>query len=593
MCRTTKLAWLVRPGGQFEVITLFRNRFTALIIAAMLLFSNVPAVAASYKFDSVDVDLYRPLISRRGSFGAPGGSAIYANTIAYGVWLQYMQNPLVWRSPDNRIWPMVKGRFTLTGAFAYAPLPWLELQAFIPVTIYQLVADDPGLDGVRPAALGDIRLAARTSWVPWDDDGPAFSLRLDFAFPTGDGQAFSGAEGVVFWPELAATIPIWRFDLNLDVGYRVQKSAYVATLAAGPGVTFGAGLRYPLLIDWRELGMSVAIQGEKSTADDQDGTYTSADFALELLSNMDIRLTKTIRLEAGFGVGLTHGYGNPDFRIIAGMSRMADDKDTDRDGIPDKLDRCPLLKEDFDGVMDGDGCPETDGDLDGIPDEKDQCPEQAETLNNFMDHDGCPEDLGEDRDGDGIPDAIDFCPDDAEDYDGFEDRDGCPEEDNDNDSVPDNLDKCPNEPETINGYLDDDGCPDEGAPATIYHEKELIETIDSIHFETALAIIKPESKPVLDQVARQILAHPDIALLRIEGYTDDVGPAYNNLVLSQKRAESVMAYLVGQGVGRERLVAVGMGEANPIATNKTPEGRSKNRRVEFVIEEIREVGDIK
>ncbi len=551
---------------------------------AVLLSSAFPAQAADYSFDSVDIDLYRPYLSRRGSFGASGASSIYVNTIAYGVWLEYMHNPLVWRSDDGRQWPLVRGRFSLKGAFAYSPLPWLELQAIVPVVLYQIMADNTGLGDLGHVALGDIRLALRTSWRPWDDDGLEFALRLDFAFPTGRRVAFSGANSVVFWPVASVTWPIWRFDLNFDFGYRVMKKAEVATLIVDDSITFDAGVRYPIPIGSHELGIAVALMGEAVVVGEKS---LSSRTTLELMSNMDYLMTKSLRFEAGFGVGLTHGYGNPDFRIVTGITRLAADKDTDNDGIPDSKDRCPLLKEDFDGIFDEDGCPEDDGDLDGIPDEEDNCPELAENYNNYQDQDGCPDDMGPDRDGDGIPDNIDFCPDDAEDFDGFEDSDGCPEEDNDNDSVPDDKDKCPNEEETINGYQDDDGCPDDGTPDTVYRDKQQIETIANIHFETGLAIIKPESKTVLDQVARQILAHPEIALVRIEGYTDDIGSAYSNLVLSQKRAEAVMAYLVSCGVGRERLVAVGMGEENPIASNKTPEGRSKNRRVEFLVEELR------
>jgi outer membrane protein OmpA-like peptidoglycan-associated protein len=65
--------------------------------------------------------------------------------------------------------------------------------------------------------------------------------------------------------------------------------------------------------------------------------------------------------------------------------------DTDGDGIMDKYDECPRQPEDYDGYMDGDGCPDPDNDNDGILDVNDKCPNNAETFNNYMDDDGCPD----------------------------------------------------------------------------------------------------------------------------------------------------------------------------------------------------------
>ena len=108
-----------------------------------------------------------------------------------------------------------------------------------------------------------------------------------------------------------------------------------------------------------------------------------------------------------------------------------------------------------------DGCPSTaeDSDGDGVPDTVDKCPDEPEDRDGFEDDDGCPD---PDNDNDGIPDNFDNCPNEAEDMDGFEDEDGCPDPDNDKDGFPDAQDKCPMQPETLNGNKDDDGCPDRG-----------------------------------------------------------------------------------------------------------------------------------
>ncbi|NLI47054.1 MAG: OmpA family protein [Acidobacteria bacterium] len=104
-----------------------------------------------------------------------------------------------------------------------------------------------------------------------------------------------------------------------------------------------------------------------------------------------------------------------------------------------------------------------------------------------------------------------------------------------------------------------------------------------ILFDVDSTTIRPESKPVLDEVIRILKVEPDWRLT-IEGHTDSAGNDAHNLKLSQGRAEAVMAYLVGQGIAAGRLKATGFGESKPVAENATELGRARNRRVEFVKE---------
>ncbi len=114
---------------------------------------------------------------------------------------------------------------------------------------------------------------------------------------------------------------------------------------------------------------------------------------------------------------------------------------------------------------------------------------------------------------------------------------------------------------------------------TLYKE---ILILPDIHFEFDKAVIKPESYPILDSVARWLLSNPSM-VVEIAGHTDNIGPAEYNLRLSQRRAEAVRQYLINKGVPPERIYARGYGETQPIADNSTEEGRSQNRRVEIRI----------
>ncbi len=106
--------------------------------------------------------------------------------------------------------------------------------------------------------------------------------------------------------------------------------------------------------------------------------------------------------------------------------------------------------------------------------------------------------------------------------------------------------------------------------------------VRGILFDTDSDVIKPESGPVIKQIARTLETNPNLKLL-IEGHTDSVGDATHNMDLSKRRAEAVRAVLVSQfAVDASRLSSAGLGSTKPIDSNDTPQGRAQNRRVELV-----------
>lgn len=98
--------------------------------------------------------------------------------------------------------------------------------------------------------------------------------------------------------------------------------------------------------------------------------------------------------------------------------------------------------------------------------------------------------------------------------------------------------------------------------------------------------LQPSFLPILDAVAR-VLMHFDQTLLEIKGYTDSRGKEDYNKQLSLLRAEAVQNYLVNFGITQQRIESEGMGEKKPVASNKTKEGRAKNRRVELKISALK------
>lgn len=225
--------------------------------------------------------------------------------------------------------------------------------------------------------------------------------------------------------------------------------------------------------------------------------------------------------------------------------------DSDGDGVIDSADKCPATPR---GVkVDSTGCP-VDSDGDGVVDYKDKCPGTPSGVT--VDATGCPVD----SDGDGVPDSLDKCPDTPKDL--KVDAAGCPP-DSDGDGVPDYIDQCPSTPKgaEVNKY----GC-------WAFYGSAL--------FDTNKFEVRADARAMLDNAVKILKDNPDMKI-EIRGYTDNTGSAAYNLRLSEKRAQAVKDYLVAQGIEASRLVAKGYGESNPTETNDTPEGRQRNRRVEF------------
>jgi OOP family OmpA-OmpF porin len=269
----------------------------------------------------------------------------------------------------------------------------------------------------------------------------------------------------------------------------------------------------------------------------------------------------TVGLNIKFGGKDTDGDGVYDkddaCPEVAGLPAFNGCPDSDGDGIEDAKDDCPNEA----GLAEFNGCPDTDGD--GVPDNKDECP----TVAGLKTLAGCP-----DADGDGVADKDDECPNQA----GPAANKGCPWPDTDGDGVLDKDDKCPNEA----GTVANNGCPEIKPTAEVV--KALNTYARNILFDTGKSTFKKDTDKVLQAMVVIFKEYPK-ADFSIDGYTDSVGSANSNKLLSERRANAVMDYLVANGISADRLTAQGFGEENPIDSNKTTTGRANNRRVEVVL----------
>lgn len=179
-----------------------------------------------------------------------------------------------------------------------------------------------------------------------------------------------------------------------------------------------------------------------------------------------------------------------------------------------------------------------------------------------------PAPVWKDFDEDGVPDHLDLCPTTPKGC--VVDKDGCPL-DADVDGVCDGLDECPDTP--LGTMVDEKGCP-------IRPETVTLSWAEGLTFALGSATLTQQAETVLQRLVDLANRHPN-TVIEIGGYTDSTGSAEYNQRLSERRAMAVRNYMVLKGITPDRLIAVGYGETNFVATNDTPEGRQQNRRVEF------------
>jgi OmpA-OmpF porin, OOP family len=455
-------------------------------------------------------------------------------------------------------------------------------------------------------AFGDVRAGARVTLFGGYDDPFQLAVSGYVWLPTGADNLYLSDGKARGMPSLVIGGRTSILDWSFSGGVQFRPAQTVDTgITQGNNVQIGGGIGV-LFADGRvqvgpEVKGSVLLSGANSH-------NTNA----ELLVDARYRIVDDVELGMGAGPGLASGFGTPDFRVVGMVAftprmKKPPPPDRDADGVPDDVDVCPDLAAPREANPAKPGCPAPpDRDADGIPDDVDACPDLPGVASADPSKNGCPLD----RDGDGIPDAKDACPDQPGPPAADPRRNGCPlPPDRDGDGIPDAEDACPTVPgikstdpqqngcpgdRDGDGIRDDlDACPDvkgvpskdpkkNGCPRTLVTDKE-ISIRDQVEFDTGTAKIQPSSDGLIAEIAGILQQHADIARVEVQGHTDSEGNKGFNKTLSQQRAEAVKKALVAHGIAAKRLVARGYGSEQPIADNRTEEGRAKNRRVQLVI----------
>jgi OmpA-OmpF porin, OOP family len=451
------------------------------------------------------------------------------------------------------------------------------------------------VDGVSPsgAAVGDPRIGvmARLWGQPY---GGAFSahLGIDLWIPVGASHN-TGDSNVRVMPKIVLAGLTHSIAWSFLAGYQYRPDASIGNLPPSPGNSVGMELKLGAALAYADVERRFSVGPELNFGTVLDGGHAFGKFfsSGELLLGARYNVIRMIEVGLAGGLGLGAEPGTPDGRVIfrvayapyrAGKPEPRREiiappppPDRDHDGVLDVDDLCPDEPMGDHPDAQKRGCPLRDTDKDGVWDKDDQCVDVPQGPHPDKNKPGCPD---TDTDGDGVFDSVDQCKDVPAGLHPDPDKLGCPMPDRDGDQIPDDVDACPDKPGAPNPDPKKNGC-----PGLVQIKNGQIMIMKPVFFATDKDVILPKSFPVLMAVADALVATPNIKRVAIEGHTDNRGNAEHNMDLSDRRARSVMKYLVDHGVDAGRLEAQGFGPTKPIMTNKTNAGRAANRRVEFHI----------
>jgi OOP family OmpA-OmpF porin len=520
-----------------------------------------------------------------------------------------------------------------------AVTPWLRFDLGAP-----LYLTSTGIGEVsQGVGLGDLRVAAMLAPLTPDRETGGFGLGLVpyLDLPTGDDSEFLGQRGVSGGAKLAVTGEIGPLTLTGDVGVQVQPAVTVGNLSNADALQTGVAAGY-VVSDQLAFTLEGHL-ASPFVAAGQPGTGAPGEALFSVRSVTASGGHFLAGAAAGVSSGASSAAYRVFVGGGYGRRGVPAPPDTDLDGIVDASDACVDAPETVNGHLDEDGCPDapvaltvvvtragqpakgaqvrvTSGGAPPVTYLVGDVPWQAAawggsswraeaTLGTCLAgsgeaavEDGAgPQELRvalepridaqlafEVRDPSGAPVSgveVAF----QENPEGCSPRSG---------TVPAGIGALPVGAGThgfvvsVPGYQSQPGqvVVERGQtarvvltlePARVQVTATQIAILDKVYFETAKAIIKAESFSLLDEVAKVILAHPEVGRIEVAGHTDSQGSDAANLKLSRARAAAVRDYLVAHGVGADRLQSEGYGEGKPIDSNTTDAGRANNRRVEF------------
>nr|QAT78184.1 TraB [Cystobacter armeniaca] len=477
-----------------------------------------------------DVQAFRPLGAPQDLVTVGQSRPLSHLSISGGAFLNFSLDPLVLvaAGTNSKALSVVGNRLQLDVMASVGLFDWFELGLDMPLVLAQGGdnLEAIGTEGfVQSFTPGDLRLTAKVA-VPGlrrAPEGSGFGAALTFGLglPTGIQEAFASDGETTWTPGLMLD---YRFEsgilLALNTGLWLRPEREFAGVQWGNSATFGLGAEVPIL---RSSGITAVgmLSGSAPLEKLPDNPLQlPAELLVGLRWYSGLGLTFTVGGGGGCGCSLT----SPTMRLFTSIIWVP--------SVTKEYAALERFKEPPEPPPPAP--PPVDPDGDSVIGEGDRCPAIAGPVENS----------------------------------------GCPDTDQDGDAVVDRLDRCPENPAGPRGR---EGCP----LARIAGNKIII--LDQVHFATDQDVILPESFPILEEVAEELLKHLEVQRVLIEAHTDARATDTYNYDLSRRRAASVMNFLLDSGIAVERLCSAGFGRSRPLAANDSESNMALNRRVEFTI----------
>ena len=356
--------------------------------------------ASAFAQRGVDIGRFRPAIDSDSFLGVQSSRTPGHGRFGFQLALDWAVDPLTLQADSGDV-DVIDHRVTGRMQFQAGLFDRVALGFDIPFVLYQDVNRNVVADGIGPVAssgasnprfLGRVRLVGQTVEGDRLPEGLGVALQLGVAPPTGSTDGFAADADWVIESHLIGDYHILGAGIGLQVGTRFRVDGDKETVLGSQfqhELDVGIGLKVPIPVTPGLWG----ILETRWIAD------LSSDFGFSGPTNtvegdLGVRFRKEdVTFTAAVGTGFNDGVGAPVLRTFFAMAWAPRVADADGDGVPDEIDQCEFLPEDFDGFEDQDGCLDPDNDNDLIPDEDDRCPnEEAEEFRD-EDEDGCTDPL--------------------------------------------------------------------------------------------------------------------------------------------------------------------------------------------------------
>ncbi|MEI7893504.1 MAG: thrombospondin type 3 repeat-containing protein [Myxococcales bacterium] len=407
----------------------------------------------------IQSDAFWPHAGPASFLGVGAAETLVRGQLGFGLVTSYQSRPLTLKSaspgPGGSDVYVIDNQVTTNFLWSYGVTNRLQLDFAVPLTLAQDGSGVQSLSGGAPiasTALRDLRFGAAFALVPRARVSPeprrkgsapsvwALTARFELSAPTGERRDFAGERSVVWMPSVAADYRRGRWFAGAELGLRIRPVTELVGARVGTQgvVAFGAGydvLPRELLSGMLEARVLPIFAEQHDVAATSSGLVSTGNgkFAVPAEWTLSARtaplLSGDLAIHLGGGGAIPFSSDAaptaPRFRFMLGVRYAPLGRDTDGDGILDRVDKCPFEAASGEPK---DGCPHelpkptVAPVVLGLASKVDRCTEEPDTVDGFHSDGGCPDD---DADGDGIDDRHDRCPLEAEDSVGV--ADGCPE----------------------------------------------------------------------------------------------------------------------------------------------------------------------